>query len=167
MAFVVVSIHLISCVWLFKTPWTAARQASVYSTISQNLLKFMSIELVMLSNCLFLDRLYLLLPLIFLSIRIISNEMALCITWPKYWSVSFGISTSNEYSGLISFRVDWLDLFDVQGTHNSLLEHHSSKASILQHSGFLMVWLSHLYMTTGKTIALTMWTFTGKVVPAF
>ena len=99
----------------------------------------MSIELVMLSNCLFLDCLYLLLPLIFLSIRIISNEMALCITWPKYWSVSFGISPSNEYSGLISFRVDWFDLFDVQGTHNSLLEHHSSKASILQHSGFLMV----------------------------
>ena len=150
MVFIVAVIQFLSCVWLFKTPWTAARQASVYSTISQTLLKFMSIELVMLSNCLFFYRLHLLLPLIFLGLRIISKEMILCISWPKYWSVSFGISPSSEYSGLISFRVDWFDLFDVLGTHNSLLEYHSSKASILQHSAFFMVWLSHLYMTLEK-----------------
>ena len=109
----------------------------------------------------------LLLPSIFPSIRVFSNELAVCIRWPKCWSFNFSISPSNDYSGLISFRVDWYDLFAVQGTLKSLLQHHSSKASILRHSAFLMVQLSHPYMTTGKTIALTMWAFVGKVMSLF
>ena len=109
----------------------------------------------------------LLLPSIFPSIRVFSNESALCIRWPKYWNFSFSISPSNEYSGLTSFRIDWVDLLAVQGTLKSLLQHHSSKASILQHSGFFMVQLSHPYMTTGKTTALTTWTFVGKIMSLF
>ena len=124
----------------------------------------MSIESVMPYNRFFLCRTLLLLPLIFPSIKVFSNESSLCIRWPKYWSFSFNISPSNEHSGLISFRMDWLDLLAVQGTLKSLLQHHSSKASILQHSAFFMVQLSHPYMTTGKTIALNRWTFVGKVM---
>ena len=124
----------------------------------------MSIELVMPSNHLILCRPLLLLPSIFPSIRVFSNESPLCIRWPKYWSCSFNISPSNEHPGLISFRMDCLDLLAVQGTLKSLLQHHSSKASILQHSAFFTVQLSHPYMTTGKTIALTRWTFVGKVM---
>ena len=127
-------------------------------------IKFMSIESVILSNHFILCCPLLLLPLIFPSIRIFSSELALCIRWQKYWSFSFSICPSNEYSGLISFRMDWLDLLTVQGTLKSLLQHHSSKASILRHSGFFMVQLSHPYMTTGKTIALTRWTFVSKVM---
>ena len=124
----------------------------------------MSIESVMPSKQLILSHPLLLSPSIFPSIRIFSNESVLRIRWPKYWSFSFSISPSNEHSGLISFRMDWLDLLAVQGTLKSLLQHHSSKASILQHSAFFTVQLSHLYMTTGKTIALTIWTFVGKVM---
>ena len=123
----------------------------------------MSIESVMPSNCLILCRPLLLLPSILPSIRVFSNESVLCNRWPKYWSFSFSFSPSNEYSGLISFRIDWFDLLAVQGTLRSLLQHHSSKASVLQHSAFLMVQLSHPYMTTGKIIALTRQTFVGKV----
>ena len=133
-------------------------------TNSQSLLKLLCIELVMPSNHLTLCRPLLLLPSIFPSIRVFSNELVLCIRWPKYWSFSFSISPSNEYSGLISFRMDWLDLFAVQGTLKSLLQHHSSKASVLRRSAFIMVHLSHPSMTTGKTIALTRWTFVGKVM---
>ena len=147
---------------LFATPWTAECQASLSFTISQSLLKLMSIESVTLSNYLILCHPILLLPSIFDSIRVFSNELALHIRWPKYWSFSFSISPSNEYSGLISFRIDWSDLLTVQGTLKSLLQHHSLKASILRHSAFLMVQLSHPYMTTGKTIALTIWTFVSK-----
>ena len=124
----------------------------------------MSIESVMPSNHLIVCRPLLLLPSIFPSIRVFSNESVLCIRWPKYWSFSFSISPSNDYSGLISFRMDWLDLLAVQGTLKSLLQHHSSKASILQHSAFFIVQLSHPYMTTGKTIALTRRTFVGEVI---
>ncbi|CAN0343728.1 unnamed protein product [Rangifer tarandus platyrhynchus] len=124
----------------------------------------MSIESVMPSNHLILCHPLLLLSSIFPSIRVFSNESALRIRWPKYWSFSFNISPSNEHPGLISFRMDWLDLLAVQGTLKSLLQHHSSKASILQHPGFFIVQLSHPYMTTGKTIALTRWTFAGKVM---
>ena len=131
------------------TPWTAAHQASLSITNSQSLLKFMSIKLVMPSNHLILCHPLLLLPSIFPSIRVFSNESALCIRWPKYWSFSFNISPSNEYSGLISFRIDWFDLPDVQGTLKSLLQHHGSKALILQCSAFFMVQLSHPYMATG------------------
>ena len=141
-----------------------ARQASLSITNSQSLLKLMSIESVMPSNHLILYRPLLLLPSIFLSISVFSNESVLCIRWPKYWSFSLSISPSKEYSGLISFRIDWLDLFAVQGTLKSLFQHHSSKASILQHSAVFIVQLSHPYMTTGKTIALTRWTFVGKVM---
>ena len=148
-----------SRVQLFATPWTAARQASLSITNCQSLLKLMSTESVMPSNRLILCHPLLRLPSIFSSIRVLSNESALCIRWPKYWSFSFSISPSNEYSGLISFRMDWLDLFAVQGTLKSLLQHHSSKASILQCSAFFIVQLSHPYMTTGKTIALTRRTF--------
>ena len=123
----------------------------------------MSIELVMPSNDLILCH-PLLLPSIFPSIRVFSNELVLCIRWPKYWSFSFSISPSKEYSGLIAFKIDWLDFLAVQGTRKSLLQHHSSKASILQHSAFFIVQLSHPYMTTGKTIALTRQTFVGKVM---
>ena len=146
------------------TPWTAACQASLFITNSQSLPKLMSIELVMPSNHLILCRPLLLPPSIFPSIRVFSNESVLHITWPKYWSFSFSISPSNEYSGLISFRMDWLDLLAVQGTLKSLLQLHSPKASILWHSAFFIVQLSHPYMTIGKTIALTSWTFVGKVM---
>ena len=130
------------------TPWTVARQASPSLTISQSLPKLMSIESVMLSNHLILCHPLLLLPSIFASIRVFSNESAVHIKWPKYWSLSFSISPSNEYSGLISFKIDWFDLLAVQGTLKSLLQHHSSKASILQHSTFVMIQLSYPYMTT-------------------
>ena len=158
------SVQLLSHVRLFATPWTAARQTSLSITNSWSLLKLMSIESVMPSNHLILCRPLLLLPSVFPSIRVFSNESGLYIRWPKYWSFSFRISPSNEYSGLISFRMDWLDLLAVQGTLKSLLQHHSSKPSILQCSAFFMVQLSHPYMTTGKTIALTRWTFVGKVM---
>ena len=145
-------------------PWTAACQASMSIMNSLSLLKLLSIESVMPSNHLILCHLLLLPPSIFPSIRIFSKESVLHIRWPKYWSFSFSISLSNEYSGLISFRMDWLDLLALQGTLKSLLQHYSSKASILWCSAFSMVQLSHLYMTTGKTIALTRWTFDGKVM---
>ena len=150
----------------FATPWTAARQASLSITNSRSLLKLMSIESVMPSNHLILCR-PLLLPSVFPSSRFFSHESALCIRWPKYWSFSCSISPSNEYSGLISFRMDWLDLLAVQGTLKSLLQHHTSKASILQHSALFIVQLSHSYMTIGKTIALTRQTFVGKVISLF
>ena len=157
------SVHLLSHAWLFVTPWTVACQASVSINNSRSLLKFMSIESVMPFNHLILCYPLLLLPSIFPSIRVFSTESVLCIRWPKNWSFSFSISPSNEYSGLISFRIDCYDLFAVQGTLKSLLQHHSSKASLLQHSAFFIIQLSHPYMTTGKTIALTRWTFIGKV----
>ena len=153
------------------TPWTEAHQASLSNTNSQSLLKLMPIESVIPSNhplsspsplSSILCHPLLLLPSIFPSIRVFSNESAFCIRWPKYFS--FSISPSNEYSGLISFRMDWLDLLAVQGTLKSLLQHHSSKASILWHSAFFIVQLSHPYMTTGKAIALTRWTFVDKVM---
>ena len=146
----------------FVTPWTAARQTFLFSTNSQSLLKLISIESGMPSNHLILCR-PLLLPSIFPSIRVFSNELALHIRWPKYWSFSFNISPSNEHSGLISFRMDWLDLPAVQGTLKSLLQYHNSKASILQCSAFFMVQFLHPYMTTGKTIALTRRTFVSNV----
>ena len=152
------SVQLLSHVWLFVTPWTAERQASQYITNSGSLLKLMSIKLVMPSNHLILCHPLLLLPSIFPSIRVFSNESVLCIRWPKYWSFSFSISSSNEYSALISFRMDWLDLLKVQGTLKSL-QHHSS---ILQCSAFFIVQLSHPYVTTGKTIALTRRTLLAK-----
>ena len=158
------SVQLLSHVRLFAIPWTAAGQASLSIANSQSLLKLMSIESVMPSNHLILCCPLLLLPSIFPSIRVFSNESALRIRWTKYWSFSFSISPSNEHPGLISFRMDWLDLLAVQGTLKSLLQHHSSKASILLCSAFFIVQLSHPYMTTGKTIALTRWTFFGKVV---
>ena len=148
------SVQSLSCVQLFATPWIAACQASLSITNSRSLLKLLSIELVMPSNHLILCHPLLLLPSIFPSIRVFPNESVLRIRWPKYWSFSFSISPSDEYSGLISFRIDWLDLLAVQGTLKSLLQHHSSKASILRHSAFFMVQLSHPYMTTGKTIPL-------------
>ena len=143
---------------------TAAYQASLSITNSQSLPKPMSIESVMPSNHLILCRPLLLLPSIFPNIRVFSNESALCIRWPKYWNFSFSISPSNEHPGLISLRMDWLDLLAVQGTLKSLFQHHSSKASILWRSAFFVVQLSHQYMTTGKTIALTRWTFVGKIM---
>ena len=158
------SVQSLSCVWLFVTPWTAAHQTSLSITNSRSLLKLMSIESVMPSNHLILCDPLLLLPSIFTSIRVFSSESVLHIRWPKYWSFSFSINPSNEYSGLISFRIDWLDLLVVQGTLKSLLQHHSSKASVLWHSAFFTVQLSHPYMTTGKTIALTRWTFVGKIM---
>ena len=142
----------LSHVRLFATPWTAAHQVSLSITNSQSLLKLMSIKLVMPSNHLILRRPLLLLPSIFPSVRVFSNE-SLHIRWPKYWSFSFSISPSNEYSGLISFWIDWFDLLAVQGTLKSLLQHHSSKASILRCSAFFIVQLSHPYMTIGKTVA--------------
>ena len=146
------------------TSWTAVRQASLSITNTWSLLKLMSIDSVMPSNHLILCYLLLLLPSIFPSIRVFSNESVLRIRWLKYWNYSFSISPSNEYSGLISFRMDWLDLLAVQGTLKSLLQHHSSKASILQRSAFFMVQFSLQYMTTGKTVVLTIWTFFGKVM---
>ena len=157
-------VQSLSRVQLFVTPWTAAHQAPLSITTSRNLLKLMSIESVMPSNHLILCYPLLLLPSIFPSISIFSNESALCIRWPKYWSFNFSISSSNKYSGLISFRIDWLDLFTVQGTLKSLLQHHSSKASILWCSAFFRVQLAHPYITTGKNIPLTRWTFAGKVL---
>ena len=152
------------CVRLFATPWIAARQASLSITNSRSLPKPMSIESVMPSNHLILHHPLLLLPSIFPSIRVFSNESVLCIRWPKYWSFSFNISPSNEHPGLISFRIDWLDLLAFQGTLKSLLQHHSSKASILLYSAFFIVQLSHPYTKTGKTIALIGQTFVGKVM---
>ena len=158
---------MLSHVQFFATPWTAARQVSLSITNSQSLLKLGSIQLVMLSNYLILCRPLLLLPSIFPSIRVFSKESVLHIRWPKYWSFSCSINPSNEYSGLISFRIDWFDLRVVQGTLKSLLQQNSSKASILWWSAFFIVQLSHPYMTPGKTIALTIWTFVGKVMSAF
>ena len=146
------------------TPWTAARQAFLSITNSRSLPKPTSIKLVMPSNHLILCHPLLLLPSIFPSIRVFSNESGLCMRWPKYWSFSFNISPSNGYSGLISFRMDWLDLLADQGTLKSLLQQHSSKASILLCSAFFRVQLSHPFMTTGKTTALTRCTFVGKVL---
>ena len=147
---------------VMATPWTAARQASRSITNSQSLLKLISIESVMPSNLPILCHPLLLLPSIFPSIRVFSSESVLCIRWPKYWSFIFSISHSNEYSGLISFRIDWFDLLAIQGTLKSLLQHHSSKASVLQHSAFFMVLLSHPYMTIRKTIALIYRTLLAK-----
>ena len=158
------SVQFLSHVQLFVTPWTAACQASLSITNSQSSPKPMSIVSVMPSNHLILCRPLLLLPSIFPSIRVFSNESALCIRWSKYWSFSFSISSSNEYPGLISFRMDWLDLLAVQGTLKSLLQHHSSKPSVLLCSAFFIIQLSHPYMTTGKTIAFTRWIFVGKVM---
>ena len=150
------SIQSLSCVWLFATPWTAAYMASLSITNSKSLLKPMSIEWVMPSSHLILCHPLLLLPSIFPRIRVFSSKSVLLIRWPKYWSFSFNIRASNENSGLISFRMDRLDLLTVQGTLENLLQHHSSKASILWHSAFFLVQLPHPYMITGKTIALNM-----------
>ena len=146
------------------TPWNAACQASLSIANSQSLLKLIPIESVIPSNHLVFCHPLLLRPSIFASIRVFSNESVLCIRWPKYWSFSFSISPSDEYSGLISFRIDWLDLLAVPGTLKSPHQHHSSKASILQHSACFIVQLSHPYMTADKTIALTRWNFVGKVI---
>ena len=149
------------------TPWSIAYQAHLTSTIFQRLLKFMFIELVMLANNFILCCLLLLLASVFLSIRVFSIELTLQIRWPKYWSFSFSISLSNESSVLISFRIDWFDLLAVQGTLKKLLQHHISKASILWCSAFFLVQLSNSHKTNGKTIALAIWTFVGKVMSAF
>ena len=154
LAFIIV-VHLRSCIQLFATPWTIACQASLSFTSSWNLLRFLSIESVMPSNHLILCHPLLFLPLIFPSIRVFSKQLALHIRWPKYWSFSFSNSPSNKHLGLISFRIDWFDLFVVQETLKSLLQHHSWKASILWCSAFFMDQFSYLYMTTGKNIALT------------
>ena len=161
------SVQLLSRVWPFVTPWTAACQASLSITNSRSLLKLMAIESVMPSNHLILCWPLLLPPSIFPSIRVFSNESILHIRWSKYWSFSFSISPSSEYSGLISFRMDWLDLLAVQGTLKSLLQRHSSKASILGCSAFFIVQLSHPYMTTGKTVALSRQTFVSKCCPGW
>ena len=158
------SVQSLSHVRLFATPWTAAWQASLSITNSRSPPKPMSIESVMPSNHLILCHPLLLLPSIFPSVKVFSNESALRTRWPKYWSFSFDISPSNEHPGLISFRMDWMDLLAVQGTLKSLLQHHSSKASILWRSAFFVVQLSHPYMTTGKTIALTRRTLVDKVM---
>ena len=155
------SVQSLSHVWLFVTPWTAACQGFLSITNSWSLFKLMSIESVMASNHLILCR-PLLLPSVFLRIRVFSNQSVLCIRWTKYWSFSF--SLSSEYSGLISFRIDWFDLVAVQWTLRSLLQHHSAKALILEHSAFFMVQLSHPYVTAGETIALTQRTYVGKVM---
>ena len=161
LCYTLLSVQSLSHVQLFATPWTAACQASLSITNAQSLLKLMSIESVMPSNHLILCCPLLLLPSVFPSIRVFSNESVLRIRWPKYWSFSFSISPSNEYSRLISFRIDWLDLFRVKGTLKSLLQDHSSKASIFQGSAFFMVQFSHLYITNGKTIALIIQKFIG------
>ena len=158
------SVQSLSSVRLFATPWTAVHQASLPITNSWSLLKLMSIEFVMPSSHLILCRPLLLLPPIPPSIRVFSSKSTLRMRWPKYWSFSFSISPSNEHPGLISFRMYWLDLLAVQGTLKRFLQHHSSKASIFRHSAFFTVPLSHPYMTTGKTLALTRWTFVGKVM---
>ena len=152
----------LGCVQVFVTPWTAAFQASL-SLISQSLPKFTSIKSVMPSNHLILCCPLLLLPSVFPRIKVFSCESAVRIWWPKYWSFSFSISPSSEYPGLVSFRIDWLDLLVIQGTLKSLFQHHNCKTSVLCHSAFFMVQLSHLYITTGKTIALTRQTFVSKV----
>ena len=157
-------VQLLSHVQLFTTPWTAACQASLSITNCRSLPKPMSIESVMPSNHLILCRPLLLLPSIFPSITVFSNESVLRMRWPNYWSFNLNISPSNEHLGLISFRMDWVDLLAVQGTLNSLLQHHSSKASVFWCSVFFIVQLLHPYMTTGKTIVLTRWTFVGKVM---
>ena len=157
------SVQSLSPIQLFATPWTAAYKSSLSITDSWSLPKLMSIESMVASNHFILCRPPL-LPSISHSIRLFSSESVLHIRWPKYWSFSFSISTSNDYSGLISFRIDWFDFLAVQGTLKSLLQYHSSKASILRCSDFFKVQLSHPYMTTGKTIALTTWTFVGKVI---
>ena len=156
------SVQSLSRVQLFATPWTIAHQASLSITNSWSPPNPMSIDLVMPSSHPILCHPLLLLPSIFPSIRVFSNESALHIRWPKYWSFSFNINPSNEHPGLISFMMDWLDLLIAQGTLKNLLQHHSSKASIFWHSAFFIVQLSHPYMTTGKTIALTRWTFVDK-----
>ena len=156
------AVQLLSRVQFFVTPWTAAHQASLSITNSQSSLKLMSIESAMPSNHLILCHPLLFSPSIFPSIRVFSNESVIHMRWPKCWRSSFSISPSNEYLGLISFRMDWLDLLAVQGTLLSLLQHHSLKASILRCSAFFTVQLSHPYMTIGKTIALTRWTFVHK-----
>ena len=161
---IVSSVQSLSHVRLFATSLTTAHQASLSITNSRSLPRLMCIEVVMPSNHLILCRPILLLSSIFPSIRVFSNESVLCIRWPKYWSFSFNISPSNEHPGLISFRMDWLDLLAIQGSLKSLLQHHSSKASVLLCSAFFTVQLSHLYMTIGKTIALTRRTFVGKVM---
>ena len=164
MSYSTVTVQLLSHVWLFATPWTAAHQASLSITNSRSLLKLISIKSVRPSNHLILCHPLLLLPSIFPSIRVYASESALRIRWPKYWSFSFSISSSSEYWGLISFRMDWLNLLAVQGTVKNLLQHHSSEASILQHSAWFAVQFPHPYITTGKTIALTKQTFVGKVM---
>ena len=161
----IVVIQLPSHVWLFSTPWTAHSTPGFPDlTISQSLPRFMSIESVMSPNHFILCCPLLFPSSIFPNIRVFSNELAACIRWPKYWSFSFSISLSNECSGLISFKINWFDLLSAQGIVKNLLQHHSSKASILWCSAFFMVQLSHPYMTTRKTIALTTWTFVGKVM---
>ena len=157
-----VSVQSLNRVWLFATPWIAARQASLSITISWSSLRLTSIKSVLPSSHLILGGPLLLLPPIPPSIRVFSNESTLRMRCPKYWSFSFSIIPSKELPGLISFRMDWLALLAVQGTLKSLLQHHSSKASILQHSAFFKVQLSHPYMTAGKTMALTKWTFLVK-----
>ena len=159
-----ISVQSLSCVWLFVTPWTAACQASLAITNSQSLLELMSIKLMMPSNHRILCHPLILLPSVYPSIKVFSNESVFCIRWPKYWSFIFNISPSNEYSVLISFRIDWFDLLVVQRALKSLLQYHSSKASILRCSAFFIVQLLHQYMTTGKTIALTRQTFLDKVM---
>ena len=158
------SVQSLSRVQLFVTPWITAHQASLSITNTRSSLRLTSIQSVISSNHLILCRPLLLLPPIPPSISVFSNESTLRMRWPKYWSFSFSIIPSKEIPGLISFRMDWLDLLTVQGTLKSLLQHHSSKASILQHSAFFTVQLSHPYMTTGKTTVLTRWTFAGKVM---
>ena len=158
------SVQLLSRVWLFATPWIVALQASLSITNSQSSLKLMSIELVMPSSHLLLCHPLLFLPIIPHSIRVFSNESTLYMKWPKYWSFSFSIIPSKEIPGLISFRMDWLDLLAVQGTLKSLLQHRSSKASVLWCPAFFTIQLLHPHMATGKTIALTRWTFVGKVM---
>ena len=158
------SVQSLSHVRLFVTPWTAAHQVCLSITNSQGLLRLMSIKSVTPYNHLIICRPLLLLPSFFPSIRVFSNESALRIRWPKYWSFSLSIISSIEYSGLISSKMDWFDLFVVQGTLKSLLQHNISKTSVLQHSAFFVIQLSHPYMTTGKTIALTKWIFVGKVM---
>ena len=160
------SAQSLSCVHLFATPWTAAHQVSLFITNSWSLLKLMSIESVMPSNHLIVCHPLLLRPSVFPSIRVFSSESVLHIRWPKYWSFTFSSSPLNEHSGLISFRIDWFDLLSVQGTLKSLLQLHSSKASILWCLAFFMVQLSHPYRITGKTIVLTRQTFVGKVISA-
>ena len=157
-------VQSLSHVWLFAAPWMAAQQASLSIKNSRSSLKLMFIQPVMPSSHLILWRPLLLLPPIPPRIRVFSNESTLRMRWPKYWNFSFSIIPSKEIPGLISFRMDWLDLFAVQGTHKSLLQHHSSKASILWCSAFFTVQLSHPYLTTGKTIALTRGTFVGKIM---